>query len=77
MAVPKKRTPSSKKGMRRSHHGRKAMGLSTCPTCKSPVQSHTACATCGNYRGRNVIAVSKKTEKMEEKRKEKARKTGA
>ncbi|HSX24681.1 MAG TPA: 50S ribosomal protein L32 [Candidatus Andersenbacteria bacterium] len=77
MAVPKKRTPSSKKGMRRSHHGRKGIGLSVCPSCKSPMLSHTACANCGNYRGRSVIAVAKKTEKMEEKRKDKARKSQA
>lgn len=77
MAVPKKRTPSSKKGMRRSHHGRKSIGLSLCPSCKSPALSHKACPTCGMYRGRSVIAVTKKAEKMEEKRKDKARKTGA
>ncbi|OGY37352.1 MAG: 50S ribosomal protein L32 [Candidatus Andersenbacteria bacterium RIFCSPHIGHO2_12_FULL_45_11b] len=77
MAVPKKRTPKSKTGMRRSHHGRTSMSLSTCPSCKSPVQSHTACATCGTYRGRSVISVTKKAEKVEEKRKDKARKSQA
>ncbi len=77
MAVPKKRTPRSKKGMRRSHHGRTAMRLALCPNCKSPIASHTACPTCGMYRGRQVIAVAAKLEKTEKKRKEKARSTGA
>lgn len=77
MAVPKKRTPRSKKGMRRSHHGRTAMKLATCPNCKSSIMPHTACATCGMYKGRQVIPVAAKIEKTEKKRKEKARSTGA
>ena len=39
--------------------------------------SHMACPTCGTYRGRSIIAVTKKAEKMEEKRKDKARKSQA
>ncbi|MDA1168738.1 MAG: 50S ribosomal protein L32 [bacterium] len=77
MAVPKKRTPKSKKGMRRSHHGRKPAKLATCPNCKLSITSHTACPTCGMYRGRQVIGMAAKIEKTEKKRKAKARSTGA
>ncbi len=69
MAVPKKRTPKSKKGMRRSHHGRKALLLTACAQCKSPILPHRACPTCGMYRGRAVLNIARKTEKMEQKRK--------
>lgn len=55
MAVPKKRTTSSKRNMRRSHHGLKKLVVAACPQCKSPVQRHTACATCGTYKGRQVL----------------------
>lgn len=77
MAVPKKRTPKSKKGMRRSHHGKSAMSVSACPNCKAGILPHRACLTCGMYRGRQVLNVTQKVEKAEKKRKEKARKTGA
>lgn len=77
MAVPKKRTPKSKKGMRRSHHGRTALKFSVCPNCKSNILPHRACATCGMYRGRQVLNITAQVEKAEKKRKEKARKTGA
>ncbi len=76
MAVPKRKTSHAKKGMRRSHHGRKAMKFAVCPNCKTAMKSHVACPTCGTYRGRQVIAVAKKIEKAEVKRKAKARATG-
>ena len=28
--------------------------VSTCPNCKEPIQPHTACRNCGEYRGRAV-----------------------
>ncbi len=77
MAVPKRKTSHAKKGMRRSHHGRKAMKLFPCPNCKTAIPSHVACLTCGMYRGRQVIEVAQKIQKAEKKRKAKARSTGA
>lgn len=76
MAVPKKRTPSSKKNMRRSHHAWKPKQLGLCPRCKEPVPGHTACPNCGTYKGRDAIDVLKKLNKAERKNKEKARSTG-
>ncbi len=73
MAVPKKRTSSAKRNMRRSHHARRALRLSPCANCGTPGMPHTACANCGRYRGREVINVLKKVERNERKRKEKAR----
>lgn len=37
-----------------------------CPKCKQPRSSHTACPTCGEYRGRVVIDLAaKKMKKIE------------
>lgn len=71
MAVPKKKTSRTKRNMRRSHHGRSRLQLSTCPRCHYTVPAHTACPNCGTYHGREVIDVLKKLEKKERKAKEK------
>jgi len=76
MAVPKKRTPSSKKNMRRSHHAWRPKQLGQCPRCGQPVPGHTACPNCGSYRGREVINVVAQLNKKERKDKAKARATG-
>lgn len=55
MAVPKKRTSSTKQGMRRSHHKLVTASLTRCPKCQSLTPMHQACPTCGTYRGRTVI----------------------
>jgi len=71
MAVPKKRTTSTKRNMRRSHHAKPGIKLSSCPRCHQPLPSHTACPNCGTYKGREVIDVMKKLAKRERKDKEK------
>ena len=55
MAVPKRRTSSSKKRMRRSHHAITATALIRCSNCNSAVKPHRVCGNCGYYRGRNVL----------------------
>lgn len=55
MAVPKKKTSKSKRDMRRAHDFLVAPGLSTCPQCKEPKQPHRVCASCGSYKGKDVI----------------------
>ena len=58
MAVPKRRTTRSKRNMRRANHDKvTAPNLIPCPNCGEPVVSHRACASCGYYKGRQVIAV--------------------
>lgn len=56
MAVPKKKTSKSKKNMRRAHDAVSAPGLSVCPQCQEPKRPHRVCASCGTYKGQEVIA---------------------
>lgn len=44
-----------------------------CPRCKTPILPHTACPTCGTYRGRTVIDIAALEEKRSKKEKERKR----
>ncbi|HWI41212.1 MAG TPA: 50S ribosomal protein L32 [Verrucomicrobiae bacterium] len=55
MAVPKKKTSKSRKNMRRAHDFLTPPALSACPKCKAPKQPHRACASCGTYKGKDVL----------------------
>lgn len=55
MAVPKFKTSSSKRDMRRSHHALKAPGLSNCPNCGAVRRPHNVCNKCGHYKGKQVV----------------------
>lgn len=77
MAVPKKRTSRVKRNMRRSHHAAVALRLATCQRCKQLRPMHTACPTCGTYRDRDVINVTKQLDKRERRRREQAKSQAA
>lgn len=64
MAVPKRRTSSSRQGMRRSHHGLKPKGHSYCDRCGDPTKPHILCAKCGwsNVQKRELVNMEAKTE---------------
>ncbi|MCA1795966.1 MAG: 50S ribosomal protein L32 [Desulfuromonadaceae bacterium] len=55
MALPKKKTSKSKRNMRRSHDHLNIPGVSLCPQCDEPKQSHRVCGTCGYYKDREVL----------------------
>jgi large subunit ribosomal protein L32 len=57
--VPKKKTPKSRQGKRRSHLHMRGVALSECPHCHSPRLPHHACPSCGYYRGREAVVVAK------------------
>jgi large subunit ribosomal protein L32 len=47
--------------MRRANHDRvTAPNLVPCPNCGEPVVPHRACASCGQYKGRQVKTVTPK-----------------
>jgi len=55
MAVPKKRTSKSRKGMRRSHHAIEfKSAVHDCPNCGELKLYHHICDSCGFYRGEQV-----------------------
>lgn len=58
MAVPKRKTSPSKRRMRRSHLGLKAVTSIECPNCGEVKRPHHVCGACGHYDGREV-AVAK------------------
>ncbi|HKI58730.1 MAG TPA: 50S ribosomal protein L32 [Trueperaceae bacterium] len=53
--VPKKRTSSSRRDKRRSHHALTAPNLVECPQCKAMKPQHVVCPECGSYAGRQVV----------------------
>ncbi len=55
MAVPKRRTSKAKRDKRRSHDAIGTAPRSTCPQCAAPKQPHRVCASCGTYRGREIV----------------------
>ena len=52
---------------RRSHHALKGARLSKCSNCGEQHLRHRACASCGTYRGRQVVDVAAKMRKRAEK----------
>jgi large subunit ribosomal protein L32 len=63
MAVPKKRTSSSARNMRRSHDALTAnASTEVCPACGELKLRHQVCLHCGKYRGRKVIEPAEGTE---------------
>lgn len=59
MGVPKKRMSSMRRNRRRAANNnlRTAVQVILCPKCKEPVLPHRACASCGYYKGREVLKV--------------------
>jgi len=74
VAVPKKRKTSARGKQKRSHHALSKPTLIKCPQCGDKNISHTVCATCGRYDGKEIIHVETKLDrklKKEAKNKEK------
>ncbi len=63
MAVPKKRKTSAKGKQKRSHHALVKPSLINCPKCGDKNLPHTICATCGQYKGKEIIHIETKLDK--------------
>lgn len=55
MPVPKKRRSKSKKRMKSAQWKISPIGLRPCPSCGALGRSHFVCASCGTYRGRQIL----------------------
>ncbi len=67
MANPKKRRTKSAVGKNRAHLALTKTTLNKCPKCGVAVKPHTACAFCGNYKGKTVLKVKSKAKKTKTK----------
>ncbi|MBI4434521.1 50S ribosomal protein L32 [Candidatus Uhrbacteria bacterium] len=63
MGLPGHRRTSSDKRRRASHFALKKLNLAACSSCKKPVLPHHACAFCGMYGGKQIIAVKDREKK--------------
>jgi len=54
MAVPKRKTSKSKKGMRRAHDRVPVPNIIYCE-CGEPTLPHRICMKCGTYKGRQML----------------------
>ena len=70
-ATPKKRQAKSSSSSRYKAYQNKARKrlmaqtvLTKCPKCKEDKLAHTACSTCGHYKGRSVIDKDKEMDKI-------------
>jgi len=59
MAVPKKKTSPSRRGMRRSHEALSSSAHHECPNCGELKRPHHVCSHCGSYDGREVVAADR------------------
>lgn len=58
MAVPKKRTSSSRRNMRRSHLALTPVASAECSNCGELKLPHHICGACGYYDGREVVSTT-------------------
>jgi large subunit ribosomal protein L32 len=57
MGLPKRRHSPSRRDKRRTHDKLTPPQFSLCPQCHEPLPPHHVCPHCGNYKGREVVAV--------------------
>lgn len=57
MAVPKRKTSGSRRGMRRSHDHLIPPGVARCSRCNHAIKPHHVCANCGYYGDNQVVDV--------------------
>lgn len=63
MSVPKQRHTKTRRDRKRKRFELKPVATQVCPKCGKPMLPHRVCGSCGYYKGREVIDVTKKTVK--------------
>lgn len=64
MPLPKQRHSKARGRKRRTHYKISSLNLVPCPQCKQPRLPHCVCASCGYYKGKQVVEI-----RVKEKRK--------
>ena len=68
MPQPKRRHSKSRQGKRRANYLRMKKPQTTkCPQCGVVILPHTACGSCGTYKGRQVLKIKTKTKTKKKK----------
>jgi large subunit ribosomal protein L32 len=57
MPVPKRKVSKMRKRTRATGNRWRISQLGTCSQCGAKAPSHTACPSCGYYKGRQVLSV--------------------
>ena len=67
MAVPKKKTSVSRKGLRRAgqHHKLYRKHPYSCSNCGATALPHKICSSCGHYKGKEMVAMAVEDESEE------------
>jgi len=60
MAVPKRKQSKQRTNTRFAHYKATMPTLVECPHCHEYMKSHTVCANCGYYDGKEVVAQNDK-----------------
>jgi large subunit ribosomal protein L32 len=55
MPMPKKRISKMRRDIRRSHHALTAGSTQKCDNCGALARPHRVCASCGYYKGKEVV----------------------
>ncbi len=59
MALPKKKVSKARRDKRRANWKLTVPGLVACPQCRELKLPHVVCASCGYYKGREVVKEKK------------------
>lgn len=59
MALPKKKVSKARRDKRRANWKLAVPGLVACPQCRELKLPHVVCASCGYYKGREVVKEKK------------------
>jgi len=57
MPVPKKKTSTSRRDKRRSHHALRSHGEQKCSQCNELKKPHHVCTSCGYYKDKEIIEI--------------------
>ncbi|MBQ0104835.1 MAG: 50S ribosomal protein L32 [Armatimonadetes bacterium] len=60
MPLPKRRHSNQRTRLRRTHYKLGTITVTECPKCHEACMPHTACPSCGFYRGRQIIKIKSK-----------------
>ena len=58
MAVPKRKSSRMQRRQRKAANRYKGVQATFCPNCNAPVVPHRVCTACGQYDGKQIIAVA-------------------